>query len=104
MSCLSYYHGPGGPIIYSWVIDDHHVLRDQIRTIRDYFGTRHKKKIAYDCRSDSNLNSYVLHLTWLIPILVEVDSVEVARLVNDSDRCWAEEGFLVDEINSFESL
>lgn len=24
MSCLSYYHKPGGPIIYSWVIDDHH--------------------------------------------------------------------------------
>lgn len=65
-----------------------------------WFGTRHNKKIAYYCRSDSNLNSYVLQLTWLIPILIEVDSLEVARLVNDSDRCSAEGGFLVDEIKA----
>ena len=36
----------------------------------------------------------------LIPIMVEVDSSEVACLVIYSDHCWAEEGFLIEEIKS----
>lgn len=32
----------------------------------------------------------------LIPTMVEVDSSEVAYLVNSSDQCWAEERFLVE--------
>jgi hypothetical protein len=36
----------------------------------------------------------------LIPIMVEVDSSEVACLVNCSDLCWAEEGFLIRKIKS----
>lgn len=36
----------------------------------------------------------------LIPTLVEVDSSEVACFINSSDQCWAEEGFLAEEIKN----
>ncbi|PRQ25105.1 putative ribonuclease H-like domain-containing protein [Rosa chinensis] len=36
----------------------------------------------------------------ILPLVVEVDSTEVARLVNTLNQSWGEEGFLIEEIKS----